>query len=165
MSAPHPALASLRENVDRFMEACLGRHRAVMACSEGCAACCDADLSVFPVEAAPLVAAVEALPEEVREAVRARARADQRCALLINDRCAVYEQRPIICRTQGLALRLDDDSVTACPLNFGGAPEEIPAADHLDLTRLNTMLAVLHHASPGDGERVRLADIALSPSS
>lgn len=160
MSAPSPALRSLRENVDRFMAACLERHRDAMSCRAGCAMCCAADLTVFPVEAAPLAAAVEALPPPQRAAIRARAIAGRHCALLVEGRCAVYAERPIICRTQGLPLRLDDGSVTACPLNFGDAPEEVPAADHLDLTRLNTMLAVLHRATPGDGERVRLADIA-----
>ncbi len=165
MSALHPALRSLRDNVDRFMAACLDGHRAVMACREGCAACCAADLTVFPVEAAPLAAAAAALPPALRAAVRGRAAAGAHCAFLVDGRCAVYAARPIICRTQGLPLRLDDDSVTACPRNFRGAPEALPAEDHLDLTRLNTLLAVLHRAAPGDGGRVRLADIALRPSS
>ncbi len=164
----HTSLVTLRGNVDRFMTGCLTRHRDAMACKEGCATCCAADLTIFPVEAAPLRAACEALPDDARAAIRARAAAGQHCALLLDGRCAVYAERPIICRTQGLALDLEDGTVTACPLNFDGAPEGVPAEDRLALPRLNLMLSMLHRAHcategiPED--RIRIADIALSPS-
>ena len=165
MSATHPALRNLRENVDRFMARCLERHGEAMACAEGCATCCEADLTVFPVEATPLAAAVAALPAGLRVAIGERVAAGAHCALLVDDRCVVYEERPIICRTQGLPLRLQDGSVASCPLNFSGAPEALPPEDHLDLERLNVMLSVLHRAAQGAGavaERVRLADLASS---
>ena len=166
MSAPHPALVTLRENVDRFMARVLAKHRDVMACAAGCADCCAADLTVFPVEAAPLAGALEALPQDLRDAVRDRARRGAHCALLVGSRCSVYGQRPIICRTQGLPLRLEDGGVTGCPRNFGRAAETIPPDDHLDLPRLNMMLAVLHGAylkeNGLDDVRIRLADLAAS---
>ena len=162
------SLGTLRENVDRFMALCLARHREAMACRAGCASCCAADLTVFPVEAAPLAAAVDALSDDLRAAVRARAAAGTHCALLVDGRCAVYAARPILCRTQGLALALDDGTVAACPLNFDGAPERVPPEDRLDLSRLNLMLSMLHRAyATVEGipeDRVRLADIALRPS-
>ena len=166
MSAPHPALVTLRKNVDRFMARILAKHRDVMACRAGCADCCTADLTVFPVEAAPLAAALDALPQDLRDAVRDRALRGEHCALLVESRCAIYDQRPIICRTQGLPLRLEDGGVTGCPRNFGGAAEEIPPDDHLDLPRLNMMLAVLHSTylkeNALDDVRIRLADLAAS---
>ncbi len=158
------ALVTLRENVDRFMVQCLERHGDAMACQPGCATCCAADLTVFPVEAAPLFTAVQALPEELRAAVRERAEAGVHCALLVNERCVVYEERPVICRTQGLALLLDDGTVAACPLNFDDTPEAVPAEDQMSLPRLNLMLSMLHRSSLAlvghPDERVRLADIA-----
>ena len=158
------ALVTLRENVDSFMAQCLERHSDVMACRAGCASCCDTDISVFPVEAAPMVEAVRELPDETRAAVKARVEAGTHCAFLVSDRCVVYEERPIICRTQGLALLLEDGTVAACPLNFGGAPETVPAESQMSLERLNLMLSMLHRASLAlvgtADERIRLADLA-----
>jgi hypothetical protein len=71
-------------------------------------------------------------------------------------RCAVYEQRPLVCRTQGLALRyphgvipvsavrerLPNGEVTHCPLNFG---ERVPAAsDVLDAERVDQLLGLVN---------------------
>ena len=48
---------------------------------------------------------------------------EKKCLLLREGLCSVYEQRPIICRTQGLPLGYIDEEagtieVSACELNF-----------------------------------------------
>ncbi|MGZ3809289.1 MAG: YkgJ family cysteine cluster protein, partial [Bacteriovorax sp.] len=65
---------------------------------------------------------------------------DRACAFLYDDRCTIYEARPVICRTQGAPLFLQEENVLDyCPLNFkeGDPPKE----DWLNLDRLNTLLS------------------------
>lgn len=150
----------LRDRVDAFAAAVASRRHDDMRCGPGCAACCEAHLAVSAIEAVQVVAALEALDPERREAVRARAgreaAGDPRCVMLDDDGlCAVYEARPLVCRTQGLPLlyppgfvpaeavlgRTPKGDVTCCPLNFTGSP---PAAeDVLDMGHVDTMLALI----------------------
>lgn len=158
---------ALVHKVTTFCETQSERYRADMACGPGCSSCCHAWLSVCAVEEQALRAAVAALPSDKREALAARGRSElareqrgehePRCALLDPDgRCAVYAQRPLVCRTQGLALRyphgvvpahtvrqrLSHGDVTCCPLNFA---ERIPAApDVLDAERVDQLLALVN---------------------
>lgn len=171
---------ALVQKVSAFCEATTERNRAHMACGPGCSSCCHAWLSVCEVERAQLVAAVAALPEAKRIELAERGRREQareaaasgpaRCALLDPDgRCAVYEQRPLVCRTQGLALRyppgvvpvsavrerLPNGEVTCCPLNFG---QQLPqASDVLDAERVDQLLGLVNvrfaHATGADPAR------------
>src|SRR5690606_40032776 len=77
--------------------------------------------------------------------------------LEVNGRCAIYDARPLVCRTQGHALRyppgfvpqeaigLDlgpQGAATWCPLNFAERPPA--AADVLDAERIDRLLAVMN---------------------
>lgn len=89
-------------------------------CGLGCTRCCQDDLTVFEIEAAlirhhhgELLRAGQPYPAGA-------------CALLDGDgACRVYDQRPYVCRTQGLPLRwLEPDGEGGgiefrdiCPLN------------------------------------------------
>jgi hypothetical protein len=135
---------------------------------------------VCEVERLQLVAAVEALPEDKRTELAERGQREQareaagaspaRCAMLEPDgRCAVYEQRPLVCRTQGLALRyppgvvpasavrerLPNGEVSCCPLNF--AQQLPPASDVLDAERVDQLLGLVNlrvaHATGADPAR------------
>jgi hypothetical protein len=172
---------ALVQKVSAFCEATTQRNRADMACGPGCSSCCQAWLSVCAVEHAQLVAAVAALPELKRSELAERGRREQareaqdakapaRCAMLEPDgRCAVYEHRPLVCRTQGLALRyppdvvplsavrqrLPDGEVTCCPLNYR---ERLPqASDVLDAERVDQLLGLVNlrfaHATGTDPAR------------
>ncbi len=139
---------------------------------------------MFPVEAEEARAAIETLSAPIRarvqeqalEVIKREARGELvSCPLLVNDRCSIYEARPLICRTQGLPLLLEAEDggleVDFCPLNFTGAG----AVDDLDedhlapLDALNLRLSLLNlehcrETGLGDeasGERVRMADIIL----
>jgi Fe-S-cluster containining protein len=129
-------------------------------------------LSVGPVEAEAVRMGLRALPEQARMRVRARglaARArgargergeeapgETRCALLEDDgSCAIYAQRPLVCRSQGQALRYPAGfvpeqavrlrtkagDVTWCPLNYNEA--EPRGEDVLDAERVDQILAVV----------------------
>lgn len=121
---------------------------AHLACRPGCDGCCR-HISLFPVEAVALAAALKELPRG--EAARIRGHAHEAsphgaCPLLENGRCLLYAARPIICRTHGLPLlTLQNGARTVgfCPLNFQGL-DSLPGNAVIDLDRLNTALAAIN---------------------
>lgn len=168
-------LVQLRRRVDAHWDAAVARTPAAFACAAGCSACCHARFSVFAVEAAPIRQALARLAA-ADPAARARVRdqADDpahrhHCALLLDGRCAVYGERPLICRSHGLPV-LADDRVDHCPLNFTAAAP--PSASVLRLDAVNQPLALIATLwdqerspalQPDDPPRVALEDLARAP--
>ena len=122
---PIASLRAFHAAVDRDAAALAGRHGARIRCTLGCAGCCRDDLTVFAVEAARIRTAHVALLE------RGSARPPGACAFLDDaNACRIYADRPYVCRTQGLPLRLfesrSDGAVVerrdVCPLNEPGGP-------------------------------------------
>jgi Fe-S-cluster containining protein len=147
-----------------------------MACRAGCDSCCHVWLSVSPVEAAAMAEAVGRMSVETRAELKMRgerelsrearslesrgSREEQdspRCAMLDDaGHCVVYESRPLVCRTQGHALRYPEGfvpeasvrararggEITYCPLNYRGQPPTSP--DVLDAERVDQLLAVVN---------------------
>jgi len=152
------ALVTLRTRVDAHFDAAAKQAGSQMRCSEGCETCCHVDLSVFEVEAAPIRDALAALPDDLRARVRAQADQSAHCAMLVDGLCAVYEQRPLICRSHGLAVLLDDGKVDHCPLNFTQASPD--PAGVLRLAAINEPLSVMATLWDGTGARVALRTLA-----
>ena len=171
-------LVQLRRRVDAHFAAAVARTPAAFNCTAGCAACCHARFSVFAVEAAPIQGALARLAG-ADPAVRARVRdqADDpahadRCALLVDDRCSIYAERPLICRSHGLPVLAEpalagEARVDHCPLNYTAEPP--PTASVLRLDAVNqplAMIATLWDAarSPQEpalnADRIPLADLA-----
>lgn len=150
----------LRAEVDRAAQLLAARHREVLRCAPGCADCCRLT-SVLPLEAGVLASALAGLDPGLRARVRENVAGDL-CPLLVDGRCAVYRERPIICRTHGLPIGYADAesstlSVSACPVNF---PDEVQLAvsDLLLMDDYNHRLCELSRAV-GPLVRVPLADI------
>ena len=120
-----------------------------ISCSEGCSSCCTA-ITLFPVEAAALNAALEALPDARQAAIRRHVAAHagaERCPLLEDHRCLLYAARPIICRTHGLPIVFSEGSerkVDCCPLNLGDGEQPLSGSAVIDLDRLNTLLVAVN---------------------
>jgi len=174
----------LMVQTDELTKALAARYTKHLVCRAGCSGCCQHHLSVFPVEAAHIKAAIATLPDELRARIEQQAHAvNEReaqgrpvaCPLLVDERCAIYEARPLICRTQGLPLLLEaedgEQEVDFCPLNFT-APDAVDDLDeqHLvPLDELNLKLALvnLHHCrtqgipNAQSGQRQRMSDIVL----
>lgn len=172
------------QQVDTLTNTLSTRYAKHLVCRAGCSGCCQHHLSVFPVEAARVKAASAALPDELRARIEQQARTvNEReaqgqpvaCPLLVDEHCAIYEARPLICRTQGLPLLLEAEDggheVDFCPLNFT-APEAVNDLDEqylVPLDELNFKLALvnLHHCrSQGipatqSGQRQSMSDIIL----
>lgn len=189
MQSPDPLAAhrALVARVDAFERGVRARRAVDMACRAGCSACCHAQLTVCDVEAELVRESLRGLDEPARArlaervaAMPERAERDP-CALLESDgRCAIYEGRPLVCRTQGLPLRYPEgvvpiesvlarargtgDPLTWCPLNFERAAPR--PDDVLDAERVDAMLALSNreHAARTDGadadRRTALVDLA-----
>jgi uncharacterized protein len=170
-------LARLRDQADTLFDKTLTRYRDEMTCRAGCFGCCQGGLTVSPLEARDLAAALRALPAplsaRLRDHLTAYAAATDAdtlayCALLIDGQCAAYAARPLICRTHGMPIRFTDDEGAAfldiCPLNFTDDPDlSSVTPDHiLDLDHLNHTLALINHLALPDAPREPLLDIALA---
>ena len=162
-------LVQLRTRVDAHFDQALARSPAAFQCAAGCDACCHVRIGVFAVEAAPIrqaLARLAATDPALRSRVRAQAddpALQDRCALLVDGRCAVYAERPMICRSHGLPIAVPEhgDDPTApsgplrldhCPLNFQN--QSPPRESILRLDAVNQPLAVLatlwSQAGPAD---------------
>lgn len=149
--------SNLLGDVDSLAEQLTKRYRSQLACRAGCSSCCGHDLSIFEAEAAAVRSALPALPIHVRERVIHQARLVQArkvreeyvaCPLLVDDLCAIYDARPIICRTQGLPLLYTAEDgrqeVDYCRLNFTrpAATQDLDPDHLVQLDELNFKLAV-----------------------
>lgn len=176
--------AQLIRQIDALTNALAAHYAKHLACHAGCSGCCRHHLSVFPVEAAHVKAALAALPAEQRARIEQQARAVKEgeaqgqpvaCPLLVDERCSIYAARPLICRTQGLPLLLAAEDggqeVDFCPLNFT-APAAIDDLDEQQLVPLDEVnfklaLVNLNHCrargipAAQSGQRQRLSDIIL----
>ncbi len=159
------ALVQLRRRLAGHFDAARARTPEAFACRPGCARCCGVRFGVFSVEADRVAAALRELGERApaqRERVRAQALdpAHTACALLLDDRCSIYDERPLICRSHGLPVR-SAGRVEVCPLNF--VQREPPSASVLELDALNAPLSVLARMWEPDAPRIELADLAAAP--
>ncbi len=161
------ALVTLRTRVDAHFADASARQPDQIHCRLGCDGCCAPGLSVFGIEADRIAAALSQMGRDnpaLRQVVRERGRAGDsldRCALLVAGRCTVYEARPIICRSHGVAVRDPDGEIGHCELNFDTAEPE--AGTVLELEAVNRPLAVMAHMFDG-GARIELATLARTPA-
>lgn len=161
------ALSKLRARVDAHFAAAFARTPNAFACRAGCDGCCAPRFSVFEIEASRIRAALAQLDrtDPARRArVRGQASSSAHCPLLVDGRCSVYEERPIICRTHGLPVLAGDPNrpgaVDHCPLNFTDSGHDPPLASILNLDAVNRPLAVMATLWDGVGARTELAALA-----
>ncbi|MFW5741129.1 MAG: YkgJ family cysteine cluster protein [Myxococcota bacterium] len=186
-TADSQAYDALVAKVDAFHAQVSARRAEDLACRRGCDACCRVRLSVSPVEASVIATALAGLDEASRGRLRdrlqerlreQRAGASEpppRCIMLEDDgSCAVYRSRPLVCRTQGLALRYpprtfpeeavmarggDGSDIVWCPLNF---KTNRPAGeDVLEAGRLDEMLVLVNLEHVGGDRQAAIERIAL----
>ena len=137
--------------IERVDALCRGIEEALagqITCFEGCSSCCT-QITVFPVEAAALNAALDVLPTDQGSAIRRHVddhAEGERCPLLHQSRCLIYQTRPIICRTHGLPIVYSEDgerNIDCCPKNQV-TRETLTGSNVIDLERLNTLLVAVN---------------------
>lgn len=116
------AVDALHRAIDDNARAIAERNSGRLQCKRGCSGCCVDDLTVFEVEAAVIVRKHRSLLE-AEEPHAAGA-----CAFLdAEGGCRIYDERPYVCRTQGLPLRWIEGTRELrdiCTLNVAGEPIE-----------------------------------------
>lgn len=167
MADPHiERYRTLVEDVEREFRRNRRRHGKRIRCAAGCDECCSHIFSISEIEAGEVSRAVKGLPSEQRKLLEEKAAAylpardavmkrsgyiqargnlptpETRlaCPALMDGRCAIYEQRPLICRKYGMPLVHPEQPgrVFACELNFSpGESFEDPA--------LVTIQTEMHH--------------------
>lgn len=183
MSTPsaQERFAELAARVDALFDRAAARYPEAIACSEGCADCCAAGLTVTVVEASLIAEILARMPAVERRAIAVDARAadSSRCVALDREgRCRVYAGRPLVCRSHGLPIRAAADStdesptgaLAVCPRNFAGA-SQLAAVDAdciLDQRTLSTVLGAIDMAFADEqacprGERIAIADLLAEP--
>lgn len=136
-------------------------HAGRLNCRKGCSSCCVDGINVFEVEAENIRSKHLELLEN------GSPHREGACAFLDSEgACRIYEDRPYVCRTQGLPLRwlevLEDTAVEyrdICPLNEEGETplEEIDSDECLTLGEFEGRLAEIEKVrSDGRPRRVSL---------
>ena len=100
MEKHYKAYLSLRKNIDTEVEKLETIHKNHLKCKAGCDLCC-MDYGVFPIEFHHIRHKLLQLMDKPQLNVKAT---DEECIFLVDHKCAIYEERPIICRTHGLPL-------------------------------------------------------------
>jgi len=119
------SLRDLHAEIDIATNALAKIHSERLQCRRGCSACCLDDLTVTRIEAERILRAhPDLLQNEMPHPVGG-------CAFLGEQgECRVYEDRPYVCRSQGLPLRIIFENEAGeieerrdiCPLNLEDGP-------------------------------------------
>lgn len=151
----YDSLIALQEKASAFFSDYEKKYRQHMQCASGCSHCCIGGLSIFTWEAELIIQWFASLTKEEKTQLikqwqtqeesnftDVKGKSCEACSFLINDRCSIYPRRPIICRTQGMGLKWNDNGKAlrdCCPLNFTTGESQLE--DELNLDVLNKMIA------------------------
>ena len=158
-------LVALHDELDRETRALASVHAGRLQCRRGCHACCVDELTVTQIEAERIRRAhPDLLATGAPHPVGGCAFLDEEGA------CRVYAERPLVCRSQGLPLRIlfEDEAEEIeerrdiCPLNLeGGPPLEALPEEQCWLVGVHELrLAAIDEGAGGSDEtRVRLRNL------
>jgi Fe-S-cluster containining protein len=115
-----------QHDTDEIFDEKKARNPKEIQCREGCSSCCKPDLTIGVVEAASIRAHLKQNPEKFSELEKLafeNPHEGTRCSFLTETgACAIYEIRPIMCRSYGVPLSYTLDDITenrgVCELNF-----------------------------------------------
>lgn len=165
------AVESLQGNVSQFFDRFFEKYQNHMKCGLGCSSCCQSGLTVFPVEAQRIFEWWDSLETAQREELQRRwskcevsAESGSReasCAFLLDKYCSIYPARPVVCRSQGLPMKVSVEKqkpeqirsefeLSLCELNFTADHALPEQREWLDLDRLNVLLSIAQQQSDGN---------------
>jgi len=159
---PFSQYAMLLAHIDTFCMRLTHMHGRNIACAPGCSACCGQVLDLLPVEFYYLQTSAR------NSALQGPPPAGGICPLLHEGHCLLYDSRPVICRTHGMPLLIEENGlqrIDCCPENFkNGALNTLSGDRLLHLERVNLLLVSINHifASARNidaGERLSIAKI------
>ena len=113
------------QELDNELRGYFSEHKEYLKCKKGCTDCCEKGEYPFSrLEAEYLMYGFVNLPKEIKSEIRKNIselkiakrnfngeRFLYKCPFLINNACALYERRGIVCRTFGLAYLREDNTI------------------------------------------------------
>lgn len=137
----------LRDRIETLSMQLEQKHKKHISCKAGCDLCC-MDYSVFPIEFYFIREQLKTINSKLRIN---EAALEEDCIFLIDHKCTVYNERPIICRTHGLPLLFmgnnDNWELSACELNFTEFDmEEFSEENTFPQDQFNSKLFMLNKA-------------------
>jgi Fe-S-cluster containining protein len=159
-------LRDLYSKIEAFEKSISAETLSQSSCREGCSQCCYTDLSVFEIEASHIREWFSSLTDDQKKELLLKWNnpvKDKACHFLQEEKCTVYEARPLICRSQGLAFKFQENNQTfldICPLNENML-NSLSDNEVVNLDLLNTMLSRLEKLNAGSivRERIKLSDL------
>jgi Fe-S-cluster containining protein len=155
------------QTVDSLAEKLEIIHAERLNCKKGCSACCVDGITVFEIEA------VNISHNHSNLLAKENPHEKGMCVFLDKDgACRIYENRPYVCRTQGLPFRwideIEDELVELrdiCPLNEEGEPvETLPEEKCWTIGEFEAKLAELQKEfGQGGLRRISLRDLFTKP--
>jgi Fe-S-cluster containining protein len=111
---------ALRKKVDDIASSLSRQHAAHLMCKKGCDLCC-MDYSILPVEFYFILDELKSGGFKTENLILTDKDTGD-CIFLKDHACAIYESRPLICRTHGLPLLYTNNDgeweLSTCELNF-----------------------------------------------
>lgn len=136
----------LVKSVDAKLEELSKTHSSHMVCGKGCSTCC-MNFGILPVEFFAISHALLFKIDPIENPF-----ADS-CKFLINNECSIYENRPIICRTQGYPNVYFNEltdiwDLSVCELNFTDVADDYfeNEDDCMQMDPVNLKLQMLNEA-------------------
>lgn len=157
-------LEKMYREVDSLSNSLVQIHATRLRCGRGCSSCCVDELTVYKIEA-------ENIRRHHTEFLdTATPHKKGACAFLDEEgSCRIYENRPYVCRTQGLPLRwfeeTEEEEIVElrdiCPLNEEGEPiENLKEEDCWTIGTFEQRLADLQYELDGEEmRRIALRDL------
>jgi uncharacterized protein len=180
LSSSLQPITNLQKNSSDFFTNFHTKHLNNMSCRLGCSKCCYVELTIFQAEAYAILEWVNFLSldekqnllnelnvPESPEQKNTLGKINKPCAFLRNGKCAIYEVRPTICRTQGLPLqyKISDEknqvqlAVDVCPLNFTEENSLPDRVEWLDLDRLNALQSIAENFFQKNNSEIKQKEI------
>lgn len=163
-------LHDLYSKVDKFEKDISQNYHAQLSCKDGCSKCCYTDLSIFQVEADLISNWFTGLPaihklsllkkwqEELKTTKNFQDETVSSCVFLNHESCTIYEVRPLICRTQGMALKFkyeDENFIDICPLNEA-ILDHLNESEVMNLDLINKILSSIEYQDADHEVRPRV---------
>ncbi len=138
---------NLIKKIDQYSQEWSSSPPIPLSCRPGCDECCRAKFTLFAVEVAAIT---QSLGERgLLGGIKAKKRNNGSCPFLVESRCLIYDERPILCRTQGYPLLYHDEdgrqTSDICSRNRTRGEISLPARYVLNLDTLNRCLSSLNY--------------------
>lgn len=173
MGQEHENYEKLIAKVDQKFAEISSRYPRSLKCGRSCHSCCIPELSVFKVEKdyiSKYISKTDNLRDKLQTLEKQDTYEGKRCKFLDEDgACAVYQARPIICRSHGAPIQVAQEpkvKYDVCPLNFRDADwDRFDQNASINLSLINSLLVLINqrYDSQNSGKRYRLSVSEITP--